>query len=85
MQRFFRRENVLYIKTEQLLRQPDQLLRDIQDFMGVNRVDIEHKESFRGNYDSDMASETREQLRTYFAPHNARFSELTGIDVANWS
>ena len=32
-----------------------------------------------------MAAAISDQLRTHFAPHNAYFSVLTGIDVSGWN
>lgn len=83
--RTFGPEQVLFLKTEELLHHPDQVLPRVQRFAGIKEITIEHKTSFRGSYDSTMAPETREQLRAHYAPHNARFCELTGLNVSDWA
>ena len=80
----FGQENVLFLKTEELLNHPAEVLSRVQRFAGIEDIQLEHKESFRGSYDAKMDPETREQLRVHFAQHNAQFSALTGIDVSDW-
>ena len=83
--RTFGPAQVLFLKTEELLNRPADVLSRVQQFAGIEEVALEHKESFKGRYDAKMTPETRAQLRTHFAPHNARFSALTGIDVSDWN
>lgn len=81
----FGAEQVLFLKTEELLNHPADVLSRVQQFAGIEDTQLEHKESFKGSYDAKMAPETRDQLRAHFEPHNARFSALTGIDVSDWN
>ena len=83
--RTFEAEQLLFLKTEELLHHPERVLPRVQRFAGIEEIALEHKESFRGSYDSKMAPETREKLSAHYAPHNVRFSELTGLDVADWA
>jgi len=83
--RTFGPAQVLFLKTEELLNRPADVLSRVQQFAGIEEVALEHKESFKGRYDAKMTPETRAQLWTHFAPHNARFSALTGIDVSDWN
>lgn len=81
----FDAEQLLFLKTEELLHHPERVLPRVQQFAGIEEIALENKESFRGSYDSKMAPETREKLSAHYAAHNARFCELTGLDVADWA
>ena len=78
-------EQLLFLKTEELLNRPADVLSRVQQFAGIEEIVLEHKESFKGSYDAKMNPETRDQLRVHFAPHNARLSALTGMDVSDWN
>ena len=53
--RTFDADQLLFLKTEELLHHPEQVLPRVQRFTGIEEIALEHKESFRGSYNSKMA------------------------------
>ena len=77
----FPREQLLVLKAEQLFAEPQQVLDQVHDFLGL--PDHRYEQVARlnpGAYDDAVPPETRARLAEYFRPHNERLYELTGID-----
>jgi hypothetical protein len=76
----FPREQILFLSFErEVAGAPQQALDRVHEFLGLppRQADLPILNS--GSY-SDMSSDTRQRLDEYFAPHNARLYEMTGID-----
>jgi hypothetical protein len=76
----FPREQFLFLKFEDTIRDPRRALARVYEHVGL--PPHEHAMLPRlntGSYDP-ISPETRARLEHYFAPHNARLRELTGID-----
>ncbi len=81
---FFPREQLLVLTSEELLRDPAEVMSQVAAFLGVPdlRADRYPLQS-AGSYDS-MATETRERLARTFEPHNRRLQELLGREL-DWA
>lgn len=77
----FPREQVLFLRAEDMFADPYGALARIHDFLGLPPHRPEHlSHLLDGGRYAPMAAETRERLTAYFRPHNERLRELTGID-----
>ncbi|MCK6473392.1 MAG: sulfotransferase domain-containing protein [Planctomycetes bacterium] len=69
----FPRERLLVLQTEALKRDPQAVTDRVLDFLGLPRWNgFVHKPENVGGYKEPMGSAIREELRTYFKPHNER-------------
>jgi hypothetical protein len=77
----FPREQLLFIKAEDLFDDPQRVLDTVHEFLGLPPHRYDHVVRLNpGAYDDAIAPETRARLAEYFRPHNERLYELTGID-----
>lgn len=82
--KLFPKEQFLFLKSEEVFRDPTDALRQTYEFLGVPPARLkEQKEEYRqfnkASY-SKMLPETRARLLGYFKPYNARLYELLGRD-----
>jgi Sulfotransferase domain len=77
----FPREQMLFLKAEDLFTEPQSVLDNVHDFLGLpaHRYDAVTRLN-PGAYDDAISPETRARLGDYFRPHNERLRELTGVD-----
>jgi hypothetical protein len=77
----FPREQILFVKAEDLFGDPQQVFDNVQEFLGLplHRAG-EIARLNPGAYADSVPPETRARLNEYFRPHNERLYELTGID-----
>ena len=77
----FPREQLLFLRAEDLFVEPQQVLDRTHEFLGLP---VHRYESITpmnpGAYDDVIPRETRARLAAYFRPHNDRLRELTGVD-----
>jgi hypothetical protein len=76
----FPREQFLFLSFDEIVASPQRALDKVHTHVGLpahEHTDLPVLNS--GSY-RPMAEETRERLNAYFAPHNRRLYELTGID-----
>lgn len=80
--RFFPREQVLVLRTEELFAEPHGQLDRVWEHLGVSRVRLHslkrHKETSKA---STMSLHALERLQEYYAPWNTKLYELNGVDV----
>ncbi len=77
------RERVLVLRSEELFADPHGQLARVWDFLGLDRVDLDGLTAQKvGVTASAVPEEQRRFLQDYYAPHNARLLDLTGVDVA---
>lgn len=77
----FPREQILFLKFEEMAADPQGALDQVYAFLGLppHRHAAFPKLNV-GAYEDSVSPETRSQLAAYFRPHNERLRELTGID-----
>ena len=77
----FPREQILFVKAEDLFGDPQQVFDQVQEFLGLppHRAG-EIARLNPGAYADSIPPETRARLNEYFRPYNERLYELTGID-----
>lgn len=77
---------VRFVLFERLAADIDALSKELQEYAGVEvhclgTID----EKINPSHATDLVSEeVWSKLRTLFAPHVARFADLTGVDVSSW-
>jgi hypothetical protein len=78
----FPREQLLFVKFEELAAEPQRVLDEVYQFLGLapHRLAAFRKLNV-GRYQDEIRPETRAQLHEYFRPHNERLRQLTGIDL----
>lgn len=86
LQRYFAvfdRQQVLVARSDELKRNPAQLMHRITTFLGLREHAWERetfKEKHVGTYSETMNPATRERLSQFFRPHNEKLYELLGVD-----
>lgn len=77
---FFPREQFLFLRNEDMARDPDAVFARVWDFLDVRHHPLPQKANrVVGRYEP-MRPETRQRLQDYFRPHNERLAELLGFD-----
>jgi Sulfotransferase domain len=83
--RFFPREQLLVLKSEDFFEDPKQTLKRVLQFLGLPEWEPEPSklETKRntGRYEGEMVPATRRRLENYFEPHNRRLYEYLGVDL----
>lgn len=83
--RFFPQGQTLVLKSEELLRTPQDALARITAFLGVSRFSAVAPRSVHARpYQSPMSAEARSYLREVFAPEVRTLERLFGWDCADW-
>ncbi len=79
----FPSEQIKVVQTEQLVRQPNEALAEVLDFLELDPWSPPefgvHK---KGEYSETMSRSTRDYLVRHFAPHNERLFDLLGRQFA---
>jgi hypothetical protein len=76
----FPREQFLFLKAEDLFVQPEQVLEQTHEFLGLpTYLPQEVPRLNTSEYDA-LHPETRARVAEYFRPHNERLYELIGIN-----
>jgi hypothetical protein len=82
--RFFGKEQMLVLKSEDLYEHPTETLRVVLSFLDVADWEPEAAElnikRNEGRYEQKMKPDTRRRLEEYFEPHNRRLYEYLGVD-----
>jgi hypothetical protein len=87
--RFFDREQLLVLKSEDFFAHPVETLKVVLDFLGLPEWEPEasnyrikySRKKFSGNYLQRMDPATRRRLEEYFEPHNRRLYDFLGKDL----
>jgi hypothetical protein len=90
--RYYPREQMLILKSEDLYSNPEGTLKRTLEFLGVTQVELQEeyknyrrpsKKGYRNKVvPPKMDAKIREYLVEYFRPYNARLYDLLGIDFA---
>jgi hypothetical protein len=80
--RFFSREQMLVLKSEDLFERPRDTFRLVYDFFDLPHWEPQTWEVRKkgGKYKQEMDPATRHRLEEYFEPHNKRLYEYLGTD-----
>jgi hypothetical protein len=71
--RYFPRERLLVIKSEDMYEEPDRILQEVQRFLGLPVKRLAGYKTYNvGHYDEGMEARLRKRLLDFFAPHNQR-------------
>jgi hypothetical protein len=84
--RFFDRNQILFIKYESLVDNPDLLMKDVFKFLDVSSTEFELKNNFinRGKYDSKLSSKEFKYLRRIFKNDIREVENLLGWNCSDW-
>jgi len=74
--KYFPREQILILRTEDLKAHQDKVLQQAFDFLGVSNYKIPLIQDSKGNKYPDMKPGMRKYLIEYFKPHNERLAKL---------
>jgi hypothetical protein len=82
--KFFPREQMLVLKSEDFFENPKETLKLVLEFLGLPEWEpepsqLENKRN-AGRYEDDMDPATRRRLEEYFEPHNRRLYDFLGTD-----
>jgi hypothetical protein len=82
--RFFGREQLLVLKSEDFFENPIETLQVVLEFLGLPEWEpedsgLENKRN-AGEYEGGMNPSTRRRLEEYFEPHNKRLYDFLGVD-----
>jgi len=78
-ERFFSREQLLVLRSEDLFAAPESVLPRIREFLGLKgREEASFAQANRGGY-ADEHDAVRESLKAFFAPHNQALKDEWGI------
>ncbi len=84
----FGRDTVKFVLYEDLERRPTDIMRDVQEFIEVDPIEIDAQALGRINEARDTGEpldrRTESVLRERMAAEVRRFAELTGLDLAPW-
>jgi hypothetical protein len=82
--RFFSREQILVLKSEDFFERPQQTLKRVLDFLELPDWEPEasalRDKLNKGSYEQTMDPSVRQRLEEYFEPHNRRLYEFLGVD-----
>ncbi len=82
--RYFPREQILIIKSEDLFTQTSLVMKQVFDFLNIpNHSSSEYPNTLKGRY-SSMSESLRHSLNEYFKPHNQKLEDFLCRDL-NWS
>ncbi|HEX7004634.1 MAG TPA: sulfotransferase domain-containing protein [Trueperaceae bacterium] len=82
--RYFPRERLLVLQTEELAANPEGVLEKVWEFLGVpphRPKRFERHNSAPQGKRAGMAPATRKRLEEYFAPHNRRLEQLLDLQL----
>jgi len=72
----FGRQNFFFIDSRELNNDPNNVIKKILDFLGLEKIEIQPEKFNVKEYDQKMLPETRAKLSEYFAPYNKKLESL---------
>lgn len=80
--RFFSKEQILILKSENLYNDPPAVFKQVIDFLNLSRWELKEYGNYSpGNYPK-MQTHTRERLIEYYKPHNQRLYEYLDVNFS---
>ncbi|MFQ5812214.1 MAG: sulfotransferase domain-containing protein [Anaerolineae bacterium] len=78
--RFFSREQMLVLKSEELAADPQATVRQVWEFLELPAWELKKpREDHKADY-PEMSTNTRKRLIEFFRPHNKRLYEFLGVN-----
>ncbi len=85
-QKYFPKEQMLILKSEDLFSEPNQVYQEVLDFLDIPPYELEHYRVFnKGKYEKfnvKISPELRKELVEFFQPHNETLYDFLGKDFA---
>lgn len=79
--KYFDREQLLILKSEDFFERPAERFRYVIDFLGLPAWEpVAWKIVLKGEYERELNPATRQRLEEYFEMHNLRLYEYLGVD-----
>lgn len=79
--KYFDREQMLILKSEDFFERPAESFRYVIDFLGLLAWEpVAWKIVLKGEYERELNPATRQRLEEYFEMHNLRLYEYLGVD-----
>ena len=84
LMKFFSREQLLILKTEDLSEKPNETMNELFNFLGLSSYQIsKFPRKNTGSYTPEISDEVRQKLSNFFRPYNQRLEDFLGIKL-NW-
>ena len=77
---YFRREQLLILRSEDLFSEPAKTVGSVLDFLGLPRLEADHYPVHNAERYEPMNPATRERLSAYYEEPNRRLKDLFGIE-----
>ncbi len=81
---FFKREQILILKSEDFYSNPAQTMEQVYDFLGLSNYPLAKYSKINGGSYNPADEKIRNVLRDYFEPYNRQLEEYLGMEF-NWS
>jgi Sulfotransferase domain len=78
----FSPDRVAIFRSEEFYADPANVYRQVLTFLGLTPWELPEYERYNFLPSADMSARTREELTSYFSPHNRRLQEFLGVDMA---
>ncbi|MBW3020037.1 sulfotransferase domain-containing protein [Candidatus Woesearchaeota archaeon] len=83
--KYFKKEQLLILISEQMRKNPQETYNKIFDFLGLKRFDIDYTPNIHSRkYKEPMKEETRKKLKEIYKPYNERLFEFLGYRIKEW-
>ncbi len=79
--RFFDRDQILVLKSEDFNDDPVATLEQIAEFIDLPKWELNEYKKYHYAHYPEMDAAIRKRLTTYFEPHNQRLYEFLGMDL----
>jgi hypothetical protein len=91
---FYPQENFLFLKTEEMRKDPGQMMAQITEFLGVEQISDQYakqwlsieanvQENYRKRF--KMKPETEQLLNDFYKPYNMLLANMTGSEHFLWT
>ena len=78
--KYFPKEQFMFVKSESFFENPKKILNEVLDFLELPSITLPKYKIIRQGIYEKMDSHTRENLLSYFKPHNEKLYKLLHCD-----
>lgn len=83
--RYYPKNQLLIIITEQMKKDPEKIYRKVCDFLDIGYSDVDFNKKVNANkYKDEINKETEEKLRNLYKPYNQRLYNFLGQEIEEW-
>lgn len=79
--KYFPRERILIIKSEDFDRDTEEVFQEVQGFLGIPETTIESYEKYNYAEYTEMGDELRKRLNDFYRPYNDELNEMLDLDI----